>query len=210
MGEPGFWDDQAKAAGISSEHARLSRRLERYERLQGEYDDARELLDMDGGDMAEEIARALEPVRAELERLQEEALFTGEYDAGDAVVSIHAGEGGTDAQDWAEMLLRMYLRWAEDRGFTTELVEASAGRGGRPQVGHVHGQGRERLRDAQGRARRAPARPPVAVRQRAPAAHVVRAGDRRSADRRRRRRSRSTRATCASTPTARAARAAST
>jgi peptide chain release factor 2 len=127
MGEPGFWDDQAGAARISSEHARLSRRLERYERLQGEYDDARELLGMDGGEMADEIAGSLEPVRAELERLQEEALFTGEYDAGDAVVTIHAGEGGTDSQDWAEMLLRMYLRWAENRGFATDLVEASPG-----------------------------------------------------------------------------------
>ena len=63
----------------------------------------------------------------ELERLQEDALFTGEYDAGDAVVSIHAGTGGTDAQDWAEMLLRMYLRWAASRGFSAELVEASPG-----------------------------------------------------------------------------------
>jgi peptide chain release factor 2 len=126
MGEPGFWDDQAEAARVSSEQARLSRRLERYERLQGEYDDARELLAMDG-EMADEIAGSLEPVRAELARLQEEALFTGEYDASDAVVTIHAGEGGTDSQDWAEMLLRMYLRWAEDRGFATELVEASPG-----------------------------------------------------------------------------------
>src|SRR5581483_2410079 len=67
------------------------------------------------------------PLRRELERLQEEALFNGEYDAGDAVVTIHAGEGGTDAQDWAEMLLRMYLRWADDRGFQTEVIEASAG-----------------------------------------------------------------------------------
>src|ERR671936_122956 len=91
MGEPGFWDDQERAAQISTEHSRVTRKLDRYERL------------------------------------QEDALFTGEYDAGDAVVTIHAGTGGTDAQDWAEMLLRMYLRWAADRGFTTELLEASPG-----------------------------------------------------------------------------------
>jgi peptide chain release factor 2 len=126
MGEPGFWDDQAGAARTSSEHARLTRRLERYDRLQGEYDDARELLAMDG-EMADEIAGTLEPVRAELERLQEEALFNGEYDDSDAVVTVVAGEGGTDSQDWAEMLLRMYLRWAEHRGFGAELVEASPG-----------------------------------------------------------------------------------
>jgi peptide chain release factor 2 len=62
-----------------------------------------------------------------LAELQEEALFTGEYDAGDAVLTINAGTGGTDAQDWAEMLLRMYQRWAADRGLAMELVEASPG-----------------------------------------------------------------------------------
>jgi peptide chain release factor 2 len=126
MGEPGFWDDQGRAARISTDHSRLTKRLERYERLQGEHDDAAELLDMDPA-LEEEITAQLQPLRQELERLQEDALFTGEYDAGNAVVSIHAGTGGTDAQDWAEMLLRMYLRWAESRGFTAELVEASPG-----------------------------------------------------------------------------------
>ena len=126
LGAPGFWDDQQRAATVSAEHARLAKRLERYERLRREYDDARELLSMDG-EMAGEIAESLAPIRRELERLQEDALFTGRYDTGDAVVTIHAGTGGTDAQDWTEILLRMYLRWAADRGFQTELVEASPG-----------------------------------------------------------------------------------
>jgi len=126
MAEPGFWDDQQGAARISTEHARVSRRLERYERLRREYEDAAELAAMDG-DMETEIEASLGPLRRELEKLQEDALFTGEYDAGDAVVTIHAGTGGTDAQDWTEILLRMYLRWAADRGFETELVEASPG-----------------------------------------------------------------------------------
>jgi peptide chain release factor 2 len=126
LGAPGFWDDQRRAAAISSEHSRLTRRLERYRRLTQEYDDARELLAMDG-EMAAEIAATIAPLRSELERLQEDALFSGEHDAGDALVTIHAGTGGTDAQDWAEMLLRMYLRWAADRGFETELLEASPG-----------------------------------------------------------------------------------
>ena len=126
LGEPGFWDDQARAASASAEHARLARRLERYAGLQREYDDATELLAMDG-ELEDEIARSLQPMRRELERLQEDALFTGDYDAGDAVVTIHAGTGGTDAQDWTEMLLRMYLRWAEGRAFAVELLEASPG-----------------------------------------------------------------------------------
>ena len=126
MGEPGFWNDQQGAAQISSEHARVQRRLERYERLRREYDDARELLAMDG-DMAGEIETSLRPLESELERLQEDALFSGEYDAGDAVVTIQSDAGGTDAQDFTEMLLRMYERWAQDRGFKTEVLEASPG-----------------------------------------------------------------------------------
>jgi peptide chain release factor 2 len=124
--QPGFWDDQQHAARVSAEHARLSRRLERYRKLRQDFDDAVELLGMDG-EMAAEIEQSLRPLRAEVERLQEEALFTGEYDAGDAVVTVQAGGGGTEAQDWAEMLLRMYLRWSERRGFQTELLEASPG-----------------------------------------------------------------------------------
>ena len=126
LGAPGFWDDQQRAARVSAEHARLARRLERYERLSRDYEDARELFAMDG-EMADEIAASIAPLRREIDRLQEDALFTGEYDGRDAVVTIHAGTGGTDAQDWAEILLRMYLRWASDRGFQAELVEASPG-----------------------------------------------------------------------------------
>ncbi len=128
MGEPGFWDDQARAARLSSEHARLTRRLERYQSLASEAGDLRELVQIvsDDGDL-EEVADSVEALKRQLDRLQEDALFTGDYDAGDAVVSIHAGTGGTDAQDWAEMLLRMYERWAADRDFEFEVIEASPG-----------------------------------------------------------------------------------
>jgi peptide chain release factor 2 len=128
MGEPGFWDDQARAARISSEQSRLTRRLERYDRLSSEADDLREFASLasDDGDL-DEVDQNVRALKRELERLQEDALFTGEYDAGDAVVSIHAGSGGTDAQDWAEVLLRMYLRWAANRSFRTDVVEASPG-----------------------------------------------------------------------------------
>jgi peptide chain release factor 2 len=127
MSEPGFWDDQNLAAAVSAEHARLSRRLEGYRRLTQEYEDAREFVSMDGGEMAGEIAASLVPLRKELDRLQEAALFDGEYDAGDAVVTLQSGTGGTDAQDWAEMMLRMYERWAANRSFKVELLEASPG-----------------------------------------------------------------------------------
>ena len=127
MAEPGFWDDQQGAAALSSEHSRLTRRVERYDSLTGEVEDLEELVELaDDGELVE-LEAAVTPLKRQLERLEEDALFRGEYDAGDAVVTIHAGTGGTDAQDWTEMLLRMYLRWAADRGFATELVEASPG-----------------------------------------------------------------------------------
>jgi peptide chain release factor 2 len=126
MGEPGFWDDQAGAAKISSEQARLAKKLERYDTLTRDYEDAKELLAMDG-DLADELRAQLVPIRRELERLREDALFNGEYDTGDALLSLHTATGGIDAQDFTEMLLRMYLRWAADRGFRTELLEATPG-----------------------------------------------------------------------------------
>ena len=126
LGAPGFWNDQQHAAAVSAEHARLTRRIDRYDRLTREYEDARELVAMDDG-LADEVEASIAPLRAELERLQEDALFSGEYDAGDAVVTIQADAGGTDAQDWAEILLRMYLRWAENRGFKTEVLDTSPG-----------------------------------------------------------------------------------
>jgi peptide chain release factor 2 len=125
MGAPGFWDDQASATRISTEHSRLTRKLERYERLQAEFEDAKELREL--GEDEDEIGETIQSLERELGRLQEDALFTGRYDSGDAVLEIHAGTGGTDAQDWADMLLRMYLRWASDRGFDADVLEASPG-----------------------------------------------------------------------------------
>jgi peptide chain release factor 2 len=126
MNEPGFWNDQQHAQRISTEHSRVSKRLELYERLRSEYEDAAGLLELEP-EMADEIEASIAPLGRELDRLQEAALFDGEYDAGDAVVTLQSGTGGTDAQDWTEMMLRMYERWATDRKFDVELLEASPG-----------------------------------------------------------------------------------
>jgi peptide chain release factor 2 len=126
MSEPGFWDDQERAQKVSTEHARVARRLETYERLQRDFADAEGLYELDPA-MADEIAASIGPLRGELERLEEAALFNGTYDTGDAVVTLQSGTGGTDAQDWTEMMLRMYERWSAGRGFGGELLEASPG-----------------------------------------------------------------------------------
>ena len=129
MGAPGFWDDQERAAATSSEHARVQRRLETFRGLERDAADLGELAEMaeDDPEMAGELDSQLASIEARLGELEEARLFSGEYDSGDAVVTVRSGAGGTDSQDWAEMLLRMYLRWAERRGFAVEMAEASAG-----------------------------------------------------------------------------------
>ena len=129
MGEPGFWDDPDTAARTNAEYARANRRLTTFEGLERDADDLEGLVELaeEDPDVASEVEDALRSVEARLEELELERLFSGRYDAGDALVTVNAGAGGTDAQDWAEMLLRMVMRWAERRGFKVELLEASPG-----------------------------------------------------------------------------------
>jgi peptide chain release factor 2 len=129
MGAPGFWDDSERAASVSSEHARASRRLETFTALSSDVEDLDGLIEMAAEDasLQEEVDEQFASVESRLAALEEQRLFSGRYDSGDALVSVNAGAGGTDAQDWAEMVLRMLMRWAESRGFTVELLEASAG-----------------------------------------------------------------------------------
>jgi peptide chain release factor 2 len=130
MGERGFWDDQERAARVSAEHARASRRHVAFAALLADAADLQGLVELAEEDP--EVAGEVEDQFASVERrvaaLEEERLFTGPYDAGDALVTVNAGAGGTDAQDWAEMVLRMLMRWADgQRGFAVELLEASPG-----------------------------------------------------------------------------------
>jgi peptide chain release factor 2 len=129
MQSPGFWNDQERAASVSAEHAGAARRLETFRSLERDIEDLGTLEEMAAED--ESIASELEEQRASIDarlaELEEARLFSGEYDSGDAVVTVNAGAGGTDSQDWAEMLLRMEMRWAERRGMKVELKEASPG-----------------------------------------------------------------------------------
>ncbi len=136
MGDPGFWDDQANAARVSAAHAGASGRLNGYRALTDDIDQLAEMADLlreeeRAGqldmDMLRELADGLGAAEDVLAGMEEARLFSGEHDAGDALVTINSGEGGTDAQDWAEMLLRMYLRWAERRGLKTDLKEVQEG-----------------------------------------------------------------------------------
>ncbi|HTZ87180.1 MAG TPA: peptide chain release factor 2 [Solirubrobacteraceae bacterium] len=129
MGAAGFWDDSERAAAVSGEHARASRRLGQYNELNGDVEDLDALVEMAGEEQSlqAEVDEQIASVEERLAALEEQRLFSGEYDAGDALVSVNAGAGGTDAQDWAEMVLRMEMRWAEARDFQVELLEVSPG-----------------------------------------------------------------------------------
>src|SRR5665213_1749248 len=129
MGAPGFWDDADGAAQVGAEHARAARRLETFTALESDVEDLDGLVEMAAEDasLGGEIDEQFASVEERLAALEEQRLFAGRYDAGDALVSVNAGAGGTDAQDWAEMVLRMEMRWAEKRGFGVELLEASPG-----------------------------------------------------------------------------------
>jgi peptide chain release factor 2 len=129
MGAPGFWEDQERAAKVSAEHARASRRLATYRDLERDVEDLEPLAELaeEDPEIAAELEEQIRTVQEHLDQLEEQRLFSGRYDSGDALVTINAGAGGTDAQDWAEMVLRMEMRWAEKRGFAVELLEASPG-----------------------------------------------------------------------------------
>jgi len=131
MAAPGFWDDRKRGTDISQQVERRRSSLQRFQRLSEELDDIDVLHQMalEASDDAE--LSALEPRLKELKRVireyRIELTFSGEYDAGDCYLSINAGAGGTDSQDWAEMLLRMYGRYCERKGWNAALLEVSPG-----------------------------------------------------------------------------------
>ena len=131
LAEPSVWDDPDKAQALGRERAELEAIVSVLERLDSGLEDSGELFDMA---LAEEDEETLDAVRSDLDsleadlaRLEFRRMFSGEMDSADCFIDIQAGSGGTEAQDWAEMLLRMYLRWAERRGFDTEVIEVSPG-----------------------------------------------------------------------------------
>jgi peptide chain release factor 2 len=129
--EPGLWDDADHAREVTTELGRVSEDIDHLAGLADQLSDAQtlnEMMEEEGDDsLRSEIEQIIDDLDRRLRALELRSLFAGEYDDGDAVAEIHAGAGGTDAQDWAEMMLRMYTRWAERRGFDIEVEEATEG-----------------------------------------------------------------------------------
>ena len=136
VADPHLWDDQDRARAVTTELGRLSNDLEQFDELRGALDDSVFLADfsrdsMTAGEvdwsLVNELSSTVNDLEHKIAALETQSLFSGPYDANDAIVELHAGAGGTDAQDWTEMLLRMYSRWAERRGFGVEIDEATEG-----------------------------------------------------------------------------------
>lgn len=129
--EPGLWDDPQQARAVTTELSRVEQDVTTFDRLAARIDDLRVLDELAGEEddpaTRTEVAEAIDEIHEELSRLDVLAMLSGEYDTSDALVSVHAGEGGVDAMDWAQMLQRMYLRWAELHGFETQIYDESYG-----------------------------------------------------------------------------------
>ncbi|MBQ3291679.1 MAG: peptide chain release factor 2 [Mogibacterium sp.] len=123
----GFWDDQRKAQKVLKEKKSLEDRLSGFEKISAGIEEIPELIEiaeeLDDEDEAKSVIKAVEKIADDLEDLKTRMLLSGKYDSKDAILSIHAGTGGVDANDWAEMLERMYLRYCEKKGFRTKILD---------------------------------------------------------------------------------------
>ena len=129
MSSPGFWDEPEEAREVAAEFSRVEGRMKMLEGLRARLVDAEELLELaeEDEELAEEVGEELERIEKALGALEVARLFSGKYDEGAAILTINSGAGGVDSQDWAEMLARMYRRWAERRGYGIETIEYTLG-----------------------------------------------------------------------------------
>lgn len=127
MQHPDFWNDPQAAQNIAKHHAKLERRLAPWQDLKTSIDTLAEFIEVQDDTLTDDLAVGLDAVVGQFAELKNELKFSGRYDSNDAILSVYAGAGGTDAQDWAQMLLRMYVRWAESHNLTVTTVDESAG-----------------------------------------------------------------------------------
>jgi peptide chain release factor 2 len=126
MAKPDFWQDNQKAQRISKEDADLSKRIKSWQDLQSQAKELGELIEIGDESMLEDLAKQMSEIEERFEEVKKELRFSGPYDDHNVILSIYAGAGGTDAQDWAQMLLRMYVRWAESHNVKVETIDQSA------------------------------------------------------------------------------------
>ena len=161
--DPTLWDDPKAAQAVMRERRRLDEAIAATRTIEKELADTAELMEMAEAEgdtaMVDDAVKALAELAERTEKDKVAALLAGEADANDTYIEVNAGAGGTESQDWAEMLQRMYTRWAERRGYKVELVDHHSGEQAGIKSATLHDQGRERLWLCQDRERRAPAGP---------------------------------------------------
>ena len=126
MQEPGFWDDIKRAEEVTKESKRIKDKIDSFDNLVNRVEDVEILSDLveeDDNDSINEVIREIRSIEKDVEEYRIELLLSGEYDRNDAILTLHAGVGGSDANDWTEMLLRMYTRWCEKKGFSVETID---------------------------------------------------------------------------------------
>lgn len=124
---PGFWDDAEAAQAMMRDITKLREQVSVWEKLSNRLQETKELAELADEELADDLAIEVATLESEVGKLAFRTLFNGPYDDEDALLSIHAGAGGTEAQDWAEMLLRMYVRWADSHGFVVDILDRSSG-----------------------------------------------------------------------------------
>lgn len=122
-----FWSDPLKAQAVSKKQAQFKRQIEPWRKLEHDLKETRELLNTGDGSLAHDLKNQINELEANYQELKNSLKLSGPYDTNDAILSIHAGAGGVDAQDWAAMLMRMYVRWAEKHNFKSKVLSESAG-----------------------------------------------------------------------------------
>ncbi len=126
MQEAGFWDDVQKAQEVTQEAKRVKDKIDKFKNLNERIDDVevlKELMEENDEETAKEIISEVKALNKEIDTLKIETILSGEYDRNDAILTLHTGVGGSDANDWTEMLLRMYTRWCEKKGYSLETID---------------------------------------------------------------------------------------
>ena len=130
MQEPGFWDDSKKAEEVTKKSKSIKDKIDRFDKLKSQLEDVEvlnEMMEDDDEESANEIIDTIKTIEAEIDDYNMKILLNGEYDKNNAIVTLHVGVGGTDANDWTEMLLRMYTRWCEQHGYSVETIDLLPG-----------------------------------------------------------------------------------
>jgi peptide chain release factor 2 len=148
--DPDFWKDIEKSQKLNKELKNLKQKCRKHEKLENSLNDFLALCEMaleeEDSSMLGELKEGYEELEEELESARLDALLTGEYDSNNAIMTLHAGAGGTEAQDWTSMLYRMYTRWAERQGYSYTVLDLLDGEEARYKVGDVKNRGHECLR----------------------------------------------------------------